>query len=72
MNLQDILLLGNDMIIPRDIRDWGVYMGSEPQVFQERKKSILSKLQSSGHCCEGYWCAGHERVGSAIQGDSDG
>ena len=32
MNLQDILLLGNDMIIPRDIRDWGVYMGSEPQV----------------------------------------
>jgi len=31
MNLQDILLLGNDMIIPRDIRDWGVYMGSEPQ-----------------------------------------
>ena len=38
MNLQDILLLGNDMIIPRDIRDWGVYMGSEPQVFHERKK----------------------------------
>ena len=36
MNLQDILLLGNDMIIPRDIRDWGVYMGSEPQVFQEK------------------------------------
>jgi len=31
MNLQDILLLGNDMIIPRDIRDWGVYVGSEPQ-----------------------------------------
>merc|ERR1719186_305005 len=23
MNLRDILLLGNDMIIPRDIRDWG-------------------------------------------------
>ena len=38
MNLQDILLLGNDMIIPRDIRDWGVYMGSEPQVFHEKKK----------------------------------
>ena len=38
MNLQDILLLGNDMIIPRDIRDWGVYMGSEPQVFQKRNK----------------------------------
>ena len=37
MNLQDILLLGNDMIIPRDIRDWGVYMGSEPQVFHEKK-----------------------------------
>ena len=39
MNLQDILLLGNDMIIPRDIRDWGVYMGSEPQVLQERRKN---------------------------------
>ena len=37
MNLQDILLLGNDMIIPRDIRDWGVYMGSEPQVWQTGK-----------------------------------
>ena len=37
MNLQDILLLGNDMIIPRDIRDWGVYMGSEPQVFHKNK-----------------------------------
>ena len=73
MNLQDILLLGNDMIIPRDIRDWGVYMGSEPQVLQERqKKSILFELQPSGHCCKGYWCTGHERACDAIQGDSDG
>ena len=45
MNLQDILLLGNDMIIPRDIRDWGVYMGSEPQVFQEGGIMSTSKLQ---------------------------
>ena len=40
MNLQDILLLGNDMIIPRDIRDWGVYMGSEPQVWQTGKMKV--------------------------------
>ena len=31
MNLQNILLLGNDMIIPRDIRDWGAAWISEPQ-----------------------------------------
>ena len=31
MNLNNILLLGNDMIIPRDIRQWsGVWM-TEPQ-----------------------------------------
>ena len=29
---QDILLLGNDMIIPRDIRDWGTAWITEPQV----------------------------------------
>ena len=32
MNLQNILLLGNDMIIPRDIRDWGTAWITEPQV----------------------------------------
>jgi len=31
MNLQNILLLGNDMIIPRDIRDWGTAWITEPQ-----------------------------------------
>ena len=33
------------MIIPRDIRDWGVYMGSEPQVFQEGRIMSTSRLQ---------------------------
>ena len=64
MNLQDILLLGNDMIIPRDIRDWGVYMGSEPQV---RWKSLpISCNAPTGHGCEGYWCTSHERACDAI------
>ena len=45
MNLQDILLLGNDMIIPRDIRDWGVYMGSEPQVHTLEK--FVDSMQRS-------------------------
>ena len=47
MNLQDILLLGNDMIIPRDIRDWGVYMGSEPQV--EKNTLKLSPSTNPSH-----------------------
>jgi hypothetical protein len=32
MNLNSILLLGNDMIIPRDPRDWGTAWISEQQV----------------------------------------
>ena len=47
MNLQDILLLGNDMIIPRDIRDWGVYMGSEPQVEKNTLKLNPTKKKTS-------------------------
>ena len=67
MNLQDILLLGNDMIIPRDIRDWGVYMGSEPQVEKNTLKlNPTKKNLSSGHSCQGHRCAGHERVSDAI------
>jgi len=31
MNLTDILLLGNDMIIPRDLRDWGSLWMSQQQ-----------------------------------------
>ena len=58
MNLQDILLLGNDMIIPRDIRDWGVYMGSEPQVEKntlklnptKKKPHIRTQLSETSVC----------------------
>ena len=32
MNLNSILLLGNDMIIPRDPRDWGTAWITEQQV----------------------------------------
>ena len=32
LNLENILLLGNDMIIPRDIRDWGAPWVTETQV----------------------------------------
>ncbi len=32
MNLHNILLLGNDMIIPRDPMEWGNPWTSEPQV----------------------------------------
>ncbi len=32
MNLQNILLLGNDMIIPRDPMDWGNPWTNEAQV----------------------------------------
>lgn len=67
MNLQDILLLGNDMIIPRDIRDWGVYMGSEPQVEKSNLKLNPSKTNlTSGHSCQRHRCAGHERASDAI------
>ena len=68
MNLQDILLLGNDMIIPRDIRDWGVYMGSEPQVEKSTLKlnPSLKKNLTPGHSCQRHRCAGHERASDAI------
>ena len=32
MKLHGILLLGNDMIIPRDVRDFGNFWGDEVQV----------------------------------------
>ena len=34
MNLHGILLLGNDMIIPRDVRDFGNVWGNETQVLK--------------------------------------
>ena len=46
MNLQNILLLGNDMIIPRDIRDWGAAWISEPQdtVVRDIGIRVMEKL----------------------------
>ena len=44
MKLHGILLLGNDMIIPRDVRDFGNVWGNETQVtpvsYYERQKRI--------------------------------
>lgn len=48
MNLQDILLLGNDMIIPRDIRDWGTAWITEPQdtVVRDIGVRVMNELVS--------------------------
>ena len=48
MNLNNILLLGNDMIIPRDIRQWsGVWM-TEPQdtVVRDIGVRVMNELVS--------------------------
>ena len=49
INLPNILLLGNDMIIPRDIRDWGnnwLNDGQEENVVRDVGVRIMNELVS--------------------------
>ena len=48
MNLNNILLLGNDMIIPRDIRQWSGLWMSEPQdtVVRDIGVRVMNELVS--------------------------
>ena len=48
MKLHGMLLLGNDMIIPRDVRDFGNIWGNETQVityFQIQIKGFLKNRE---------------------------
>ena len=57
MNLNGILLLGNDMIIPRDIREWGNlnphWRTPDSQVAQKNREPLETKeeeQETNGEC----------------------